>query len=336
MCPSRAQMTQSDGVDRAAALLAAAIRAAVLARAPRRTVSAVGAAVAGALAHPAMPAAETRRLSEAGAPASSRLPTEQPDKGPSAEELLAALRSRRREARHAKKARRRASRVAPSAAPPGRAREDGDGDRPEDGPRAGHDVDRQPPPQVRVEPQRTDPGAGQDAAAPEGQAPFAASGPAGGHSAEGATSLAAASPASADGADLVVREPSGSMALAPATPPRSKPIRCSEPASGSGRRPKKTARLRNYQISTPTPQLGGHGAAPSGEIPALPSSGGAWPHLQGDIPVHEPELTDLMYGFTETEQDEIQALCAQMEQEEQAHEAYPPLSIGPHAGATGK
>ena len=43
-----------------------------------------------------------------------------------------------------------------------------------------------------------------------------------------------------------------------------------------------------------------------------------------------------MYGFTETEQDEIQALCAQMEQEEQANEAYPPLSIGPHAGATGK
>ena len=342
MCPSRAQMTQSDGVDRAAALLAGAIRVAVLARAPRRTVSAVGAAVAGALAHPAMLAAETRRPSEAGAPASSRLPTEQPDKGPSAEELFAALRNRRREARHAKKARRRASRVAPPAAPPGRAREDGDGGRPEDGPRAGHDVDRQPPPQVRVEPQRTDPGAGQDAAAPEGQAPFAAaSGPAGGHSAEGATSSAAASPASADGADLVVREPSGSTALAPATPPRSKPIRCSEPASGSGRRPKKTARLRNFQISTPTPQLGGHGAAPSEEIPALPFSGGAhrhtlWPHLQGKIPVHEPELTDLMYGFTETEQDEIQALCAQMEQEEQAYEAFPPLSIGPHAGATCK
>ena len=123
------------------------------------------------------------------------------------------------------------------------------------------------------------------------------------------------------------------MVPALATPPRSKPIRCSEPSSGSGRRPKKTARLRNFQISTPTPQLGGHGAAPSGEIPALPSSGGAH---QDDIPVHEPEPTDLMFSFTETEQDEIQALCAQMEQEEQAHEAYPPLSIGPHAGATGK
>ena len=73
--------------------------------------------------------------------------------------------------------------------------------------------------------------------------------------------------------------------------------------------------------------------APSGEIPALPSSGGAH---QDKIPLHEPELTDLMFGFTGTEQDEIQALCAQMEQEEQAHEAYPPLSIGPHAGATGK
>ena len=151
---------QSACNDRAAALLAAAIRAAVLARAPRRTVSAVGAAVAGALGHLA-PVAETRRPSEAGATAGSRPPDRDGGNSPSAEELLAALRQRRREARHSKKARRRAARAAfasaPSQAqapPQAHVHSDGAGELPRDG----HGADlprtapRAPPPQEDSQP----------------------------------------------------------------------------------------------------------------------------------------------------------------------------------------
>ena len=95
-----------------AALLAAAVRAAVLAKAPRRTVQAVAAAVTGVLAAPARSSGagqvsqRTAELSDAGAG--------------SPESLLAALREARTARRNRKKERKRAAKVAAAAAAPGK------------------------------------------------------------------------------------------------------------------------------------------------------------------------------------------------------------------------
>jgi len=90
-----------------AALMAAAVRAAVLAKAPRRTVQAVAAAVAGALRPQPALRPRTSQTVPAGAPAESP-----PPRGSSPEELLEALREARRVQRRRKKERRRANRSA--------------------------------------------------------------------------------------------------------------------------------------------------------------------------------------------------------------------------------
>ena len=95
----------------AADLLASAVRAAILAKAPRRTVQAVAAAVAGVLGRPATSAAPAHR---AQAAASAQSEAEAGLGGASPEALLEALRSARREQRRRKKERRRARRAASS------------------------------------------------------------------------------------------------------------------------------------------------------------------------------------------------------------------------------
>jgi len=96
-------MSSADG----ASLVAAAVRAAILAKAPRRTVAAVAAAVAGAFVHrsPAQRPAPTPR-----APTGRQAATP-PAPGDSPEELLQALRAERQAQRRRKKERRRANRV---------------------------------------------------------------------------------------------------------------------------------------------------------------------------------------------------------------------------------
>ena len=104
-----------------AALLGAAVRAAVLAKAPRRTVSAVAAAVTGALLQgkPGL----TPTGSRAGA-ASKRAATPSCDVSPETpastvqpEQLIAALREARRAQRHRKKVRRQTARDRPADEP---------------------------------------------------------------------------------------------------------------------------------------------------------------------------------------------------------------------------
>ena len=96
-------MVAADG----ASLLAAAVRAVILAKAPRRTVQAVAAAVTSALVH--QPAA-SRTRAETREPAGT--PAAQPavPKSSSPEELVAALQASRQDKRRRKKERRRANR----------------------------------------------------------------------------------------------------------------------------------------------------------------------------------------------------------------------------------
>ena len=105
-------------MDGAAAMVAAAVRAAVLAKAPRRTVSAVAAAVAAALARSAAPAAvrQPNARVPTGASSATRASPAPGADGFSPEELLAALRSARTSQRRRKKLRRKATRLAGRAA----------------------------------------------------------------------------------------------------------------------------------------------------------------------------------------------------------------------------
>ena len=93
------------------ALVAAAVRAACLAKAPRRTVQAVAAAVAGVCLRPV--AVEGRKRATVASEPASAHDSSAGDASP--EELLEALRSCRREQRRRKKARRKANRAAPTA-----------------------------------------------------------------------------------------------------------------------------------------------------------------------------------------------------------------------------
>mmetsp|Transcript_37065 Transcript_37065/g.119451 ORF Transcript_37065/g.119451 Transcript_37065/m.119451 type:complete len:243 (-) Transcript_37065:1935-2663(-) len=104
--------------DGAAAMVAAAVRAAVLAKAPRRTVAAVAAAVASALARSEATAAVRRPVASVPAGASSRAADDPAEShgGPSPEELLKALRSARAAQRRRRKLRRRAVKEAGRAA----------------------------------------------------------------------------------------------------------------------------------------------------------------------------------------------------------------------------
>ena len=97
-------MAPADG----AALMAAAVRAAVLAKAPRRTIQAIAAAVASALVHPhKAPPPRTAPREPAGTPDMSQaVPKET-----SPEALLAALQAARKEQRRRKKERRRTNRL---------------------------------------------------------------------------------------------------------------------------------------------------------------------------------------------------------------------------------
>lgn len=88
-----------------AALLAAAVRAAVLARAPRRTVQAVASAVAGVVMRPA--AMGAKPATETGVPQGTVGATLPPATGASPEELVAALREARRARRRRKRENRR-------------------------------------------------------------------------------------------------------------------------------------------------------------------------------------------------------------------------------------
>ena len=99
-----------------AALLGAAIRAAVLAKAPRRTVQAVASAVTGVLVHSA---AEAGPGAAAAAPAKEEVgpAAATPPTGASAEELVAALREARRAQRRRKKANRKARKGAREPSP---------------------------------------------------------------------------------------------------------------------------------------------------------------------------------------------------------------------------
>jgi hypothetical protein len=94
-----------------AAMLAAAVRAAVLAKAPRRTVQAVAAAVAGVFARP-----DATQRPAASVPAGSHCAAKETGHDASAEELLAALRSARNAQRRKKKERRREAKMAASKA----------------------------------------------------------------------------------------------------------------------------------------------------------------------------------------------------------------------------
>ena len=95
------------------ALLAAAVKAAISAKAPRRTVQAVAAAVAGVFARPApacvTPSVATKVRAETGSAANQ-------SPGTSAEELVDALRLARRNQRRLKKQRRREQKQAQSSA----------------------------------------------------------------------------------------------------------------------------------------------------------------------------------------------------------------------------
>lgn len=96
-----------------AALIAAAVRAACLAKAPRRTVQSVAAAVASVLVRPAATVRERSAAEPAGTPCAA---AGAPAPGcPSPEELLAALRAARASARKKKKERRRAKKVGAAA-----------------------------------------------------------------------------------------------------------------------------------------------------------------------------------------------------------------------------
>lgn len=91
------------------AFVAAAVRAACLAHAPRRTVQAVAAAVAGVFAHP--PAARAAPPTVAEVPTRAHRAAE-PAEGKTPEELLEALRSARVAQRRRKKERRRVRQAA--------------------------------------------------------------------------------------------------------------------------------------------------------------------------------------------------------------------------------
>ena len=100
------------------AMIAAAVRAACLAKAPRRTVQSVAAAVAGVFAHPPATARATT-APVAQVPAGTRVVATQGDDGDvSAETLLAALREARSTQRRRKRERRRATRAGSTAATP--------------------------------------------------------------------------------------------------------------------------------------------------------------------------------------------------------------------------
>ena len=101
------------------ALLAAAVRAACLAKAPRRTIQAVAAAVAGVLARPA-PAAATPRLAPSVPANFGRHAADGATSDASPEELLAALRAARAAQRKRKKERRRAKKATPHEPAPQR------------------------------------------------------------------------------------------------------------------------------------------------------------------------------------------------------------------------
>lgn len=90
-------------------MVAAAVRAAILAKAPRRTVSAVAAAVVGALGRPAAAEATRRPAASATSGAQRNGAAEAPPEsaGGSPEELLAALRAARAAQRRRKKLRRK-------------------------------------------------------------------------------------------------------------------------------------------------------------------------------------------------------------------------------------
>lgn len=106
------QMCASFGVDGAAALVAAAVRAAVLAKAPRRTVSAVAASVVSALGRPAAATQRPAAQVPTGAQRAAAASFAESAGGPSPEELLAALRSARAAQRRRKKQRRKAAKMA--------------------------------------------------------------------------------------------------------------------------------------------------------------------------------------------------------------------------------
>ena len=95
--------------DSAAALLAAAVRAAILAKAPRRTVQAVASAVTGVLARPM--AATAMKGTDARESAGSTC-TAKDDSNASPEQLLQSLREARSAQRRRKKERRRARKTA--------------------------------------------------------------------------------------------------------------------------------------------------------------------------------------------------------------------------------
>ena len=103
----------------AAALVAAAVRAAVLAKAPRRTVAAVAAAVTGVLVKPQQ---ATPHKNDA-ATASGQRADAQAATGASAEDLVAALREARSAQRRRKKERRKERKQALALALPAAAEE---------------------------------------------------------------------------------------------------------------------------------------------------------------------------------------------------------------------
>ena len=107
-----------------AALLGAAIRAACLAKAPRRTIQAVASAVAGVLARPHT--ASTHVTVPDVQPSRQRTTSARGD-GCSPEELLAALREARSAQRRRKKDRRKAAKAARASAKSMATDADGDG-----------------------------------------------------------------------------------------------------------------------------------------------------------------------------------------------------------------
>lgn len=100
--------------DGAAAMVAAAVRAAVLAKAPRRTVAAVAAAVASALGRLVTAAAVSQPKAKVptGAKSAAAVGPVESAGVPSPEEMLAALRSARAAQRRRRKQRRRAAKEA--------------------------------------------------------------------------------------------------------------------------------------------------------------------------------------------------------------------------------
>ena len=110
--------------DDRAALLGAAIRAACLAKAPRRTIQAIASAVTGVLRRPHT--ASTRVKVPDVQPSTQRA-TSAPGNGGSPEELLAALREARSAQRRRKKDRRKAAKAARASAKSMATEADGDG-----------------------------------------------------------------------------------------------------------------------------------------------------------------------------------------------------------------